>query len=258
MTTPVLVFLDSETTSLRPDRRIWELAAIRRRAGALDSTHDVTHVWQIDTEDLDLGNADPNSLKIGGFYERHSPIQPGWPAGKPVHSEKRAMAEIERLTRGAWIIGAVVNFDTEVMAQRMRAHGIAPSWHYHLGDVESMAAGALGLQPPWGFDDLLAKFGLQYDEQDRHTALGDTRMARDLYDAVFSGAHTGRGAVRVPVKTLIDAWNLMAAAAVRQDPVWNETATRWHDENMRDYWKLPKLSLVPAHDEANEPPSPAG
>lgn len=77
------------------------------------------------------------------------------------------------------------NFDAEVLAARMRAHGICPSWHYHLVDVETLAAGHRGFRPPWGFDDILKAYGLQYDETDRHTALGDARMARDLYDAIL-------------------------------------------------------------------------
>ena len=89
------------------------------------------------------------------------------------------------ITRGATIVGAVPNFDTEVLATRMRAHGICPSWHYHLVDVETLAAGALRKPPPWNFDELLGLYGLTYDEADRHTALGDARMARYLYDAVL-------------------------------------------------------------------------
>ena len=38
--------------------------------------------------------------------------------------------------------------DTEVLANRMRAHGICPSWHYHLIDVEALAIGYLPHQIP--------------------------------------------------------------------------------------------------------------
>jgi hypothetical protein len=44
------------------------------------------------------------------------------------------------------------------------------------------------MPPPWDFDELLQLHGLVYDETDRHTALGDARMVRDLYDrALGSG-----------------------------------------------------------------------
>lgn len=186
MTTPTLVFMDTETTSLRPDRRAWEVAVIVRPAGGT-RTDDVEHHWMIDIAELDLGNADPMSLKISKFYERHPQMQIEFPLGGQVHSESYVFSKVEQLTRFAWGVGAVPNFDTEVMAARMRSRNICPSWHYHLVDVENLAAGALALPPPWGFDDLLGKFGLVYDEADRHTAMGDTRMARDLYDAVMAG-----------------------------------------------------------------------
>ncbi len=170
-----LVFLDTETTSLRHDRRAWEIGLVAR---ADDGTH-VEVSWFVDAEDLDLGNADLMSLKIGRFHERH----PGIRGCEP---EAMVLLEIEHYTRGATIVGAVPWFDTDVLGQRMRANGICPSWHYHLVDVETLAAGALRLAPPRDFDTLLNQYGLVYAEADRHTALGDARMVRDLYDAVLA------------------------------------------------------------------------
>lgn len=182
MTTPRLVFIDTETTSLRHDRRAWEIALIVRDP---DVGRDVENTFLIDSADLDLGNADLMSLKIGKFYERH-PYATG-DLTTTIWSEYRALVEVERLTRGAVLVGAVPNFDAEVLGNCMREHGICPSWHYHLIDVETLAAGALKLPPPWNFDKVLSRYGLTYDEADRHTALGDTRMVRDLYDAIMSG-----------------------------------------------------------------------
>lgn len=176
-----LVFLDTETTSLRNDRRAWDIGAITRYDGQPDEEQS----WLIDSIDLDLGNADLMGLKIGKFYERH-PYASGNISRTRVVGEQVALNAIERLTRGATIVGAVPNFDTEVLGNRMRANGICPSWHYHLIDVETLAAGALRLPPPWNFDKVLAAYELTYDEADRHTALGDARMVRDLYDAVFN------------------------------------------------------------------------
>lgn len=175
-----IVFLDTETTSLRNDRRAWDVGLIVRE-------EDVEREYQffIQSNDLDLGNADVMSLRIGGFYERHPDMADldirSW-------SEVGALVEIEELTRGATIVGAVPNFDTEVLGNRLRANGFCPAWHYHLVDVETLAAGALRMPPPWDFDKLLAAYGLTYNEADRHTAIGDARMARDLYDAVLQAA----------------------------------------------------------------------
>src|SRR5258707_4750963 len=63
----VIAFLDTETTSLRPDRRAWEIAVIARD----EAVRDKEHTWFIDADHLDLGNADLMSLKIGGFHDRH-------------------------------------------------------------------------------------------------------------------------------------------------------------------------------------------
>lgn len=208
MTTPDqrLVFLDTETTSLRHDRRAWEIGLIVRRPAGDDEGvgeyADDENTFLIDSCDLDLGNADVMSLKIGKFYDRH-PYATGDPT-TTIWSECRALTEIEDLTRGAVLVGAVPNFDTEVLGTRMRAHGICPSWHYHLVDVETLAAGALRMPPRWDFDTLLAAYGLTYDEADRHTALGDTRMVRDLYDAVMT---TDPEAMRETAPRLLTAAN---------------------------------------------------
>jgi hypothetical protein len=58
-------------------------------------------------------------------------------------AETAALAEAERLTRDAHLVGAVPGFDAEVLAARMRARGICPSWHYHLQDFETLIAGYL-------------------------------------------------------------------------------------------------------------------
>jgi DNA polymerase III epsilon subunit-like protein len=190
-----LVFIDTETTSLRHDRRAWEIGLIVRGVG---HPLDAEHHWFIDPADLDLGNADVMSLKIGKFYDRH-------PHGKGAvggfDSEAAALKRVESLTRGAHLVGAVPNFDADVLSARMRANGICPSWHYHLIDVEALMVGYLaakGQWPgpgvneldalPWKSDDLAAAVGVLIREGDRHTALGDARWARDIYDAVTGGA----------------------------------------------------------------------
>ena len=199
------VFIDTETTSLRPDRRAWEIGLIAREPGRAD----VEHHWFIDAYDLDLGNADVMSLKIGRFHERHPEYRMDRESSPlDTMSEGEALRLIEAITRGAHIVGAVPNFDTEVLAARMRAHGICPSWHYHLIDVEALAVGYLAgspafgespsgakrqvtrdlIMPPWKSDDLAATLGVTVSDEDRHTALGDAKWARAIYDAVTGGA----------------------------------------------------------------------
>ncbi len=204
MTAPI-VFIDTETTSLRPDRRAWEIGLIVRR----DGEPDAEHRWFIDASDLDLGNADPMALKIGRFYERHPQYRLDHPAPNgATEIEYDALRLVEAITRGAHLVGAVVNFDAEVLGARMRAHGISPSWHYHLIDTEALAVGRLSFEagfyetkgetataaalrdaasPPWKSDDLSAALGVTVSEEDRHTALGDAKWALRIYDAVMGG-----------------------------------------------------------------------
>ena len=191
-----ICFIDTETTSLRHDRRAWEIGIIARdEAGA-----DTEHQWFVDVSDLDLGNADLMSLKIGRFFERHD--MGGATIDGQVMSERNSAARVESLTRGAHLVGAVVSFDADVLGQRMRANGICPSWHYHLIDVEALAVGYLARwnkgctddtgqplwQPPWKSDNLSAALGITVSDEDRHTALGDARWAKAIYDKVMGGA----------------------------------------------------------------------
>ena len=208
-----LCFIDTETTSLRPDRRAWEVGLIVRDPGC----EDVEHQWFVRTEDLDLGNADVMSLKIGRFYERH-PQMRGLAGTVP--GEAAVLADVEKMTRGAHLVGAVPNFDADVLGARMRAHGICPSWHYHLIDCEALAIGFLNgrrarqneivdgyplendgkeapglvrwnspgpwdVPLPWKSDDLSAALGITAGDEGRHTALGDAKWARAIYDAVM-------------------------------------------------------------------------
>lgn len=207
-----IVYLDTETTSLRADRRAWEIGLIEP-----DGTG---HQWWFTArEDLDLGNADLFSLKIGRFHERFprgtaTVMCPGRCFTSPhAHRERDVLLRVEELTRGAHLVGAVPSFDAEVLGNRMRANGICPSFHYHLIDVETLAAGYLGAMAqvcerrgpgeipgaeraaelralialPWKSDDLAAYFGCEVSEEDRHTALGDARMVKALYEAITGG-----------------------------------------------------------------------
>jgi hypothetical protein len=189
-----ICFLDCETTSLRPDRRAWEIGIIARTG-----TADVEHHWFIDVDELDLANADLIALKIGRFHERHPQMRLDTePEFSDCDAEYDALRQVEAITRGAHLVGAVVSFDAEVLAGRMRAHGICPSWHYHLIDCEALAVGYLmrervragfdGSMLPWKSDELSAELDVTVSEEDRHTALGDARWAMRVFDAVMGGA----------------------------------------------------------------------
>ena len=195
--TPI-VFVDCETDGVHPGRKPWEIAIIRRDDDGEE--REISFFVEID-----LSTADPFGLKIGGFYERHpigraiTALGPlvNWPSDQPrsigaIYVTRRRAAElVARWTHGAHWVGAVPNFDTEVLDRLLREQGFAPAWHYHLIDVEAMAVGyaagkGIGIELPWKSDELMNAIGVgSPTEAERHTALGDARWARRAYDAVM-------------------------------------------------------------------------
>ncbi len=212
MTDATLVFLDLETTGLDPDRHeIWEIGAIVR--GHRQPELDGEWWWQLRP---DLAKADPTGLRIGRYYERErltgtatavALAAPGQdPRGFHTAEPAAVAHDLARLLDGAHMVGAVPSFDAAFLAPFLRRHGQAPTWHYHLVDVEAMAAGYLhggakllettvgpdagrlardGAALPWRSDVLTASVGAKLPAaEDRHTALGDARWAMSTFDAI--------------------------------------------------------------------------
>ena len=199
MTAP-LCFIDTETDGVHPDRKVWEVAMIRR-----EGRHEHETAFFVE---IDLSTADPFGLKVGRFYDRH-PLG-RYLAGKGIDmpepyddsheylSAAEAARVVARYTHGAHLVGAVPNFDAEVLARLLRDEFLTPAWHYHLVDVEALMVGALAgrgpanvtkVSPPWKSDNLSRAIGVEPPSEDeRHTALGDARWAMRCYDAVMGGA----------------------------------------------------------------------
>jgi DNA polymerase III epsilon subunit-like protein len=166
-----VVFVDCETTGLDPDRHeIWEVALIYA---------ETERSWFLP---VDLRRADPNALRVGRYYDRH-----------PNGSDDPAAAayQIARFLDGNHLVGAVPSFDAVFLQRFLNRHGEAATWHYHLIDVEALAVGWLyghgdpmtGILP-WSSDLVSRGVGVDPDDFDRHTALGDARWAKAIYEAV--------------------------------------------------------------------------
>lgn len=228
MTNAPIVFLDTETDGLRPDRKVWEVAMVRR-----DENGDREVVMQV--TDVDLSGAELIGLNIGRFHARHHMYCPTgndtWfrnlrmhpvdsievPLGEvPTYfgAEADVAKVVEEWTRGAHIVGAVPNFDTECLAAMLRRHGLCPTWHYHLIDIENLAVGYLhgvaaravdeaqewGESPdpalierqmslPWKSDDISRAIGVEPPSaEERHTAMGDAKWCQRLYDQITGAA----------------------------------------------------------------------
>jgi len=134
-------FVDTETTGLDPElHEIWEVALI--------TPDDYRHVWQLP---VDLGRADPMALKINGYRSRRA-VEEG------LTDHWTFASAFARLTDGLHLAGAVISFDEERLRKLLRANGQCPMWHYHLIDVEALAAGWLaGRRVAWNAADLRTK-----------------------------------------------------------------------------------------------------
>ena len=182
-----IVFLDTETTGVHPEREVWEVAMIRRDQAGERETSFFVH-------GVDLSKADPFGLRIGRFYDRHPDYRTGTKGQR--HTGEETARLVEHWTRDALIVGAVPNFDTEVLSVLLRRHGLIPSWHYHLIDVEALAVGYLHgkvldaqwLGQKWESDKIGAALGIDpTPEDERHTALGDARWVMRWYDRIAEG-----------------------------------------------------------------------
>jgi hypothetical protein len=193
-----LCFLDTETTSLAPDRQAWEVGMILRIDNPGEDRIEQEIQFYVD---VDLDHANLDSLGIGRFWDRHPMGRylsgreqefawsgPGMP--RPGDSpgflnRGHAAITVAQWTIGAHIIGIVPDFDmTGTLAPLLRAHGLVPAWHYHLHDAEERAAGYLGWEPPYSTEEILAAMGVERPADAAHTALGDAYTGQLLWDAV--------------------------------------------------------------------------
>jgi hypothetical protein len=174
-----LAFIDVETTSLDRDKRYpWEVGAIVRD---LDGTH-TSFDMMIEVPPGVLAEADPQSLMIGGFEDRHprgarydphvrGPIE----ATRPLY----AAQHIAGWTTSAVLIGKNPQFDEHTLWRFLTGCGIEPRWHYRLVNVDDMARAILGT--PAGVKIDYEALGVTADPS-AHQAYADARLAMAIYD----------------------------------------------------------------------------
>lgn len=206
-----LAFIDCETTGLDPERHaLWEIGLI---------TATGSYRWVLELTSEELGQADSTSLAVGRYYERSTKALMDYEerfknkfassleytTDNTPDSRRRAAQEnnvIRQRSRSslaafiAWeigtshLVGAVPSFDARFVGDFLRAHKFPPSWHYHLVDVETLAAGKLCWEPPWKSKDLYAALGIDLSKFEEHTAFDDAALAEVVYRAVMSPVKT--------------------------------------------------------------------
>jgi DNA polymerase III epsilon subunit-like protein len=188
-----IAFVDVETLGLDPIRHaVWEVAVIRREADGTENEY----LWQIRPTAAELAVADPDALRIGRFDERFA-VPATAPAADMlavpvVPLDYLDMAgRIFKTLSGAVMVGSNPHFDASFL-HRLLQTGQVP-WHYRPVDIATMAAVHVGPDAagplPWSSRAVSRAVGVEPPGPDEaHTALGDARWARNVFDAVTGGA----------------------------------------------------------------------
>ena len=183
-----VVFLDTETTGLDPfTEDVFEVAIVTQDGGE--------HTFRLRPRRAVVERMHPKAAEVNRYHERTR--SGGW----LWDYAELALDRLKTVLTGVHICGAVPDFDTRHLTALYTRFGIEPPrWHYHLIDIEAMAVGYLhgrrsmskagipDLSLPWKSDDLSRAVGVEPPaDADRHTALGDARWVKRMYDAMTGG-----------------------------------------------------------------------
>ncbi|MFG3136052.1 hypothetical protein ACGFZA_07495 [Streptomyces sp. NPDC048211] len=204
-----IAFIDTETTGLDVDHHdAWEIAVIHRRPGHPDAEY----LWQIR---VSLAEADPEALDINRYHQRFA-VPDGelavriatndMPANRSVTGGDM-MLDLMAVLDGSVLVGSNPAFDERFLKKLFNGAGVTPAWHYRTVDIATMAVGHLYgqahaltrqhcdaevygrvdtlLADGWRSYELSRQMGVEPPAKGQaHTALGDARWARDVYDAI--------------------------------------------------------------------------
>lgn len=186
-----IVFLDTETLGVRLLSPIWEVAAIRRN----DETGAETELHLFVRHESDPWYQELPPEFRADYDKRYDDEQ-------AVGIEWAAELIHKFIAGRPHVVGAVPNFDTErISYQLLREAQLDNPWHYHLIDVENLIVGYLAGRAsrgdidaglalpdlPWSSDDLSLAVGVNPENYERHTAMGDVLWVKAQYDAVMGG-----------------------------------------------------------------------
>lgn len=197
-----IVFMDTETLGLDIASPIWEFAAVRRKSLGGDIAAEKSLHLFIRHRAMPWLAEFPEEF-ARDYHARYSDAE-------SVHQMEAAERIAEFMGDRPHVVGAVPNFDTErISHQLLRPNRIREPWHYHLIDIENVVVGYLrgerrfgegdGMPEhighsigrltslPWNSDELSRAVGVDPEQFERHTAMGDVRWVMAQWDAVMGG-----------------------------------------------------------------------
>lgn len=190
ITIPTLIgFADAETLSTLYGTQVWEMALLLVGEGEIIGRYP----WMVRRSDLNLDLADPESLEVNRFHQRHPEGDNYIPGNRPaplLFREREVFDELAELTRGRLVAyGSNPAFDkarTEIRAAQL---GVELSWHYHPVDLVSMSMGwldgrGLPYPEPQKSHDFSLALGVDPARFARHTALGDCEWTYAWWRAI--------------------------------------------------------------------------
>lgn len=188
-----LIFLDCEATGLCPDIHTpWEIAW---RTAIHDPTNKVLAMLSgfkayVKLSPRQFRLANDTALSIGRFEERYGTDGPMLDTADIISVLRKDAYDIAfeaEVSAPPHLVGAVPSFDHNMLCVNWLGwpdfgEGL---WHYHTVDIEVLAAGKLGIAPPYSSSDLTSALGVTVDEATKHTAMGDVDWAVKMYAAVY-------------------------------------------------------------------------
>lgn len=212
----MLAFADCETTGFYVDagHEAWEIAVL---TATYEGEIVAERTWQLP---VDVSKADPMALAMNGWYMRSVQQRQGLGqmsviSDEPQLTEPTTFArEFMQLVHGHVLVGAVPSFDERFITKALRRGGGVQCWHYQPIDVETLAAGWLLGQaevlrgvyaessdldadmrfvtaaeklrtPRWDSEELSKLVGVDPDKFAHHSAAGDVRWAKAIYDVIM-------------------------------------------------------------------------
>lgn len=170
---PRFVFLDTEATGLDHTRH--ELTEVAWIVRFEDGSQVERQYFPEHTTD----GATPEALEITHYAERIAP-QTRSPASE-------WLAQFLEDAQGAYLVGAVPDFDANHLARMCRKVGLEPTWDHHLLDVETLALPLIAPGPdgPRSLAKTCQALGVEHDKDQAHGALYDAQQAMRVFDRVW-------------------------------------------------------------------------